>query len=194
MSKNEKEKEIIARPYEDADTYLARKRTEESERKKQQALLRSQSRNSRLEKSAPYPSSKAPSKSASRVLSKDEELALAGLRELQNKREISDVKSLLNITPSKPVPILSESAFSYTPSESDISTMREEFKRSQSNSLNFNDEDDMGFDMGFDLNKQLPSEEKGGRKRRRKSKKLRKSSKKSRKSKRKTTRKIRRRR
>jgi hypothetical protein len=186
MSENQKEKEIIARPYEDADTYLARKRREETERKKQQALLRKQPRNSRLEKSAPYPSSKAPSKSASRVLSKDKELALAGLTELQNKREISDVKSLLNITPSKPVPILSESTFIYTPSESDRSIMREEFKKSQPNSLNFNDE----IDMGFDLNKEV--NEKGGRKRRKKSKKLRKFSKESRKSKRKTMRKVRR--
>jgi hypothetical protein len=140
----------------------------------------------RREQSAPYtkPPSKTPSKSASRVLSKDEEIALAGLTELNNKREIADVKSLLNITPSKPVPILSESTFIYTPSELDRSIMSEDFKRSRLNSLNFNDE----IDMGFDLNEKV--EEKGGR--RRKSKKLRKSSKKSRKSKQKTTRKVRR--
>jgi len=179
MSENQKEKEITARPYEDADTYLARKRREETERKKQQALLRKQPRNSRLAQSAPY--TKPPSKTKS--LSKDEELALAGLTELQNKREISDVKSLLNITPSKPVPILSESTFLYTPSELDRTIMREELKKSQPNSLNFNDEIDMGFDSDEEVN------EKGGRKR--KSRKLRKSSKKSRKSKRKTTRKVR---
>jgi hypothetical protein len=103
-----------------------------------------------------------------------------------NRQDIASVKDILNITPSKPVPILSESTFIYTPSEPNTSIMREEIKMSPPNSLNFNDEYD---DMGFDLNEQLP-EEKGGR--RRKSRKLRKSSKKSRKPRRKTTRKVRR--
>jgi hypothetical protein len=184
MSESE-EKVITARKYETADEYLARKKKEETERKKQQALLRKQNRDSRLAQSAPYPS-KSDSKS-SRVLSNDEKLALAGLTDLDNKREISDVKSILDITPSKSVPI-GLNPFIDTPSELRRSEMREEFITSQPSALNFNDEDD----MGFDLNEQLPSEEKGGRKRRKKSKKLRKSSKKSRKSKRKTTRKVRR--
>jgi hypothetical protein len=142
-------------------------------------------RKERREQSAPYSYTKIPLNSSSRKLSNDEEIALAGLRELNNKREISDVKRLLNITPSKPVPILSESTFSYTPSELDRSIMREEFKRSQPSSLNLDDD----IDFGLDLDEKM--EEKGGRKRRRKSKKLRRSSKKSRKPKRKTTRKMR---
>ena len=179
------DKIIVARKYETADEYLARKKKEETERKKQQALLRKQNRNSRSAQSAPY--TKPPPKTKS--LTKDEELALAGLIELQNKREISDVKQLLDITPSKPVPILSESTFIYTPSELDRSIMREEFKRSQPSALNFNEEIDMGFDLDEAVN------EKGGRKKRRKSRKLRKSSsKKSRKSRRKMTRKHRHRR
>ena len=137
-------------------------------------------RQERREQSAPY--TKPPSKTNS--LSKDEELALAGLTELQNKREVSDVKEVLNITPSKPVPE-GANPFLYTPAELNRSEMREEFIMSQPNALNFNDEIDMGFDLNEEVN------EKGGRKRR-KSRKLRKSSKKSRKSKRKTTRKVRR--
>ena len=120
-------------------------------------------------------------KSQPKPLSTDQKLPLNELEDIYDEREISDVKRVLDVTPSKPVP---DGINPFTPTELERSERREEVTY-QPSELNFNDEYD---GMGFDLNEQLP-EEKGGRKR--KSRKLRKS-KKSRKSKRKTTRKVRR--
>lgn len=136
-------------------------------------------RQERREQSAPY--YKPPSYN---VLSNNEELALVGSTNMKNNREIADVKSILDITPSKSVPVVDENTIIFTPAESRRSEMRELLESSKPSALNF----DGDFDFGLDLDEKL--EEKGGRKRR-KSRKLRKS-KKSRKSKRRTTRKVRR--
>ena len=93
-----------------------------------------------------------------------------------NRQEIASVKNILDITPTRPVPVINTSVF--TPAKE----TEEEYQQPVATNLNSD------FDFGFDLDEKL-SEEKGGRKR--KSRKLRKS-KKSRKSKRKTTRKNRR--
>ena len=203
-----KDKIIVTRTYEDTEEYLARKKKEDAERKKQESAERrkktnQEKRNARLAQSAPYPTNLSSNpqpkklsndqilaletKSQPNPLSNDQILALKTLEDLDNKIEISDVKRLLDVTPSKPVPDGSEiisNVFQYTPMELERSERREEFKRSQPNELKFDE-----IDMGFDLNEEI--EERGGRKRR-KSRKLRKSPKKSRKSKRKTTRKVRR--
>jgi len=171
-------------------TYYQKKIRRDREKKQE-------SRNSRSAQSAPY--TEPPSKIKS--LSKDEKLALIGLTELQynsdgitelqNKREISDVKQLLDITPSKPVP---EGVNPFLPTPMELVLNRSEEKK-----YVIDKQDDMptypvalDFDVE-DTNEELPPNIKriGGIKRR-KSRKLRKSSKKSRKSKRKTTRKVRR--
>jgi len=112
-------------------------------------------------------------KTQSRLLSSEQELALSGINEMNNRKEIASVKNILDITPTRPVPVINTSVF--TP----VKETEEEYQQPVATNLNSD------FDFGFDLDEKLP-EEKGGRKR--KSRKLRKS-KKSRKSKRKTTRK-----
>ena len=166
--------------------YQKKVRKDQEKKQQEKESSRKQSRKDRLAVSAPYPTN-PPSKSQLELLSNDQILALEKLADLDNKREISNFKEILNITPRNPVPEGSEIipyAFEDTPMELERSERREEFKRSQPNELKFDE-----IDMGFDLNEEI--EERGGRKRR-KSRKLGKSPKKLRKSRRKTTRKVRR--
>jgi hypothetical protein len=151
-----------------------------------------ESRNARLSQGAPYqiPRSKTKSKS----LSKEQELALSGINEMNNRKEIADVKNILDITPSKKVP---EGMNPFLPTPMEVGLIRSEEKEDVTPSTNpvaldFDVEEELDFDE-LDTNEELPPNIKriGGIKRR-KSRKLRKSSKKSRKSKRKTTRKVRR--
>jgi len=187
------EREIVARPYEDAEAYLARKKKEDAERKKQESSeRRKQTRKLRLQEYTPYsnPSSKAQSKS----LSKKQELALSGINEMNNRKEIVDVKKILDITPSKPVP---EGMNPFLPTPMELGLNRSEEKEDVTPTINqvaldFDVEEDLDFDE-LDTNEELlPNIKRIGGIKRRKSRKLRKSSKKSRKSKRKTTRKVRR--
>jgi hypothetical protein len=137
--------------------------------KKTRKYREKQQQEARQEQSAP--------KTQSRLLSSEQELALSGINEMNNRKEIASVKNILDITPTRPVPVINTSVF--TPDKE----TEEEYQQPVATNLNSD------FDFGFDLHEKLP-EEKGGRKR--KSRKLRKSPKKSRKSKRKTTRKNRR--
>lgn len=190
-------------PEEKLTAYQKKVRKDQEKKQQEKESSRKQSRKDRLAQSAPYPTNLSSNpqpkklsndqilaletKSQPKPLSTDQKLPLDELEDLYDEREISDVKRVLDVTPSKPVPEGSEIipyAFQDTPMELERSERREEFKRSQPNELKFDE-----IDMGFDLNEEI--EERGGRKRR-KSRKLRKSSKKSRKSKRKTTRKVRR--
>lgn len=152
-------------------------------RRDQQAKVNAK-RQERREPSAPYPSNPS-SKSQPKSLSTDQERALKKLAHLDNEREISDVKRVLDVTPSKPVP---DGINPFTPTELKISERREE-EVYQPSALNLNEHFETDLFEIDPNDKIFKSEEKGGRKR--KSRKLRKS-KKSRKSKRKTTRKNRR--
>jgi hypothetical protein len=150
------------------------------------------SRNARLSQGAPYQIPR--SKTKSKLLSRDQELALSGINEMNNRKEIADVKNILDITPSKQVP---EGINPFLPTPMEVGLIRIEEKEDVTPSTNpvaldFDVEEELDFDE-LDTNEQLPPNIKriGGIKRR-KSRKLRKSSKKSRKSKRKTTRKVRR--
>ena len=163
--------------------YQKKVRKDQEKKQQEKESSRKQSRKDRLAQSAPYPTNLS-SESQPKKLSNDQIVALNELEDKYDEREISDVKRVLDVTPSKPVP---DGINPFTPTELERSERREEVTY-QPSELNFNDEYD---GMGFDLNEQLP-EEKGGRKRKLKSRKLRKSPKKSRKSKRKTTRKVRR--
>jgi hypothetical protein len=151
-----------------------------------------ESRNARLSQGAPYQIPR--SKTKSKLLSRDQELALSGINEMNNRKEIADFKNILHITPSKQVPE-GVNPFLSTPME--LGLIRSEEKEDVTPSTNpvaldFDVEGELYFDE-LDKNEQLPPNIKriGGIKRR-KLMKLRKSSKKSRKSKRKTTRKVRR--
>jgi len=156
-----------------------------------------ESRNARLSQGAPYQIPR--SKTKSKLLSKDQELALSGINEMNNRKEIVDVKQLLDITPSKQVP---EGVNPFLPTPMELVLNRSEEKKYVTDkeddmptypvALDFDVEEEVDFDE-LDTNEELPSNIKriGGIKRR-KSRKLRKSSKKLRKSKRKTTRKVRR--
>ena len=191
------EREIVARPYEDAEAYLARKKKEDAERKKQESSERrkkssQEKRNVRLAQSAPYTTNPS-SKPKPKPLSNDQEHALEQLADLDNKREIFNVKQLLDITPSKKVP---EGMNPFLPTPMELGLNRSEEKEDVTPTINqvaldFDVEEELDFDE-LDTNEELPPNIKriGGIKRR-KSRKLRKSSKKSRKSKRKTTRKVR---
>ena len=163
--------------------YQKKVRKDQEKKQQEKESSRKQSRNARLAQSAPYPTNLS-SESQPKPLSTDQKLPLDELEGLYDEIEISDVKRVLDVTPSKPVP---DGINPFTPTELERSERREEVTY-QPSELNFNDEYD---GMGFDLNEQLP-EEKGGRKRKLKSRKLRKSPKKLRKSKRKTTRRVRR--
>ncbi len=204
MSESEQKepKVIVARKYETADEYLARKKKEDAERKKLESAERrkktiQEKRNARLSQSAPY--QVPPSKIQAKSLSRDQELALSGINEMNNRKEIADVKSVLEITPSKQVP---EGVNPFLPTPMEVGLIRSEEKKyvvdkedgmpTYPVALDFDVEEEVDFDE-LDTNEQLPPNIKriGGIKRR-KSRKLRKSSKKSRKSKRKTTRKVRR--
>ena len=151
-----------------------------------------ESRSARLSQGAPYqiPRSKTKSKS----LSKKQELALSGINEMNNRKEIVDVKKILDITPSKPVP---EGMNPFLPTPMELGLNRSEEKEDVTPTINqvaldFDVEEDLDFDE-LDTNEELlPNIKRIGGIKRRKSRKLRKSSKKSRKSKRKTTRKVRR--
>ena len=169
-------------PQEKLTAYQKKVRKDQEKKQQEKESSRKQSRKDRLAVSAPYPTNLSFNPQP-KPLSTDQKLPLHELEDLYDEREISDVKRVLDVTPSKPVP---DGINPFTPTELERSEMREEVTY-QPSELNFNDEYD---GMGFDLNEQLP-EEKGGRKRR-KSRKLGKSPKKSRKSKRKTTRKVRR--
>ena len=174
-------------PEEKLTAYQKKVRKDQEKKQQEKESSRKQSRKDRLAQSAPYPTN-PPSKSQLELLSNDQKLELEKLADLDNKKEISNFKEILNITPRKLVPEGSEIipyAFQDTPMELERSERREEFKRSQPNELKFDE-----IDMGFALNEEI--EERGGRKRKLKSRKLRKSPKKSRKSRRKTTRKQRR--
>ncbi len=149
-------------------------------------------RNARLSQGAPYQI--PPSKTKSKVLSRDQELALSGINEMNNRKEIADVKNILDITPSKPVP---EGVNPFLPTPMEVGLIRSEEGKYVTPSTNpvaldFDVEEELHFDE-LDTNEQLPPNIKriGGIKRR-KSRRLRKPSKKSRKSRRKTTRKVRR--
>ena len=210
MSENEP-KIIIPRKYETADEYIARRKKEDAERKKLESAERrkktiQEKRNARLAQSAPYQI--PPSKPQSKLLSRDQELALSGINEMNNRKEIADVKNILDITPSKKVPEginpflstpnelglnSSEDVVSFD-DERTIVTDKSEVQHPTINplALDFGVEQEVDFDE-FDINEQLPPNTKRiGGINRRKSKKLRKSPKKSRKSRRKTTRKMRR--
>ena len=170
-------------PEEKLTAYQKKVRKDQEKKQQEKESSRKQSRKDRLAQSAPYPTNLS-SESQPKKLSNDQIVALNELEDKYDEREISDVKRVLDVTPSKPVP---DGINPFTPTELERSERREEVTY-QPSELKFNDEYD---GMGFDLNEQLP-EEKGGRKRKLKSRKLRKSPKKSRKSKRKTTRKVRR--
>jgi hypothetical protein len=159
-----------------------------------------ESRNARLSQGAPY--QVPPSKIQTKSLSRDQELALSGINEMNNRKEIADVKNILDITPSKPVP---EGVNPFLPTPMEVGLIRSEEKKYVTDvidkeddmptypvALDFDVEEEVGFDE-LNTNEELPPNIKriGGIKRR-KSRKLRKSSKKSRKSRRKTTRKVRR--
>jgi hypothetical protein len=151
-----------------------------------------ESRNARLSQGAPYQIPR--SKTKSKLLSRDQELALSGINEMNNRKEIADVKNILDITPSKQVP---EGINPFLPTPMEVGLIRIEEKEDVTPSTNpvaldFDVEEELDFDE-LDTNEELPPNIKriGGIKRR-KSRKLRKSSKKSRKSRRKTTRKVRR--
>ena len=167
-------------PEEKLTAYQKKVRKDQEKKQQEKESSRKQSRKDRLAQSAPYPTNLS-SNPQPKKLSTDQKLPLDELEGLYDEIEISDVKRVLDVTPSKPVP---DGINPFTPTELERSERREEVTY-QPSELNFNDEYD---GMGFDLNEQLP-EEKGGRKR--KSRKLRKS-KKSRKSRRKTRRKVRR--
>ena len=158
-----------------------------------------ESRNARLSQGAPYQIPR--SKTKSKLLSKDQELALSGINEMNNRKEIVDVKNILDITPSKPVP---EGVNPFLPTPMEVGLIRNEDEKyvidkeddmppTYPVALDFDVEEEVDFDE-LGTNEQLPPNIKriGGIKRR-KSRKLRKSSKKSRKPRRKTTRKVRRR-
>jgi hypothetical protein len=152
-----------------------------------------ESRNARLSQGAPYQIPR--SKTKSKLLSKDQELALSGINEMNNRKEIADVKSVLDITPSKPVP---EGVNPFLPTPMELGLNRSEEKEdvtptTNQVALDFDVDAESDFGNEFDLDEEVPPNIKriGGIKRR-KSRKLRKSSKKLRKSKRKTTRKVRR--
>ena len=170
-------------PEEKLTAYQKKVRKDQEKKQQEKESSRKQSRKDRLAQSAPYPTNLS-SESQPKKLSNDQIVALNELEDKYDEREISDVKRVLDVTPSKPVP---DGINPFTPTELERSERREEVTY-QPSELKFNDEYD---GMGFDLNEQLP-EEKGGRKRKLKSRKLRKSPKKSRKSKRKTTRTVRR--
>lgn len=163
-------------------TYYQKKIRRDREKKQE-------SRNARLSQGAPY--TEPPSKI--KPLSKNEKLALIGLTELQNKREILDVKNMLDITPSKQVP---EGVNPFLPTPMEVGLIRSEEKEDVISTnpvaLDFDVEEELYFDE-LDTNEELsPNIKRIGGIKRRKSRKLRKSSKKSRKPKRKTTRKVRR--
>jgi hypothetical protein len=195
MSESEQKetKVIVARKYETADEFLARRKKEDAERKKQEAIeRRKQTRKLRLPEYTPY--SNSSSKAKSKSLSKEQELALSGINEMNNRKEIAVVKKILDITPSKKVP---EGVNPFLPTPMELGLIRSEEKEDVTPSTNpvaldFDVGEELEFDE-LDKNEQLPPNIKriGGIKRR-KLMKLRKSSKKSRKSKRKTTRKVRR--
>jgi hypothetical protein len=150
-----------------------------------------ESRNARLSQGAPYQIPR--SKTKSKLLSRDQELALSGINEMNNRKEIVDVKQLLDITPSKQVP---EGVNPFLPTPMEVGLIRSEEKEDVISTnpvaLDFDVEGELYFDE-LDTNEELsPNIKRIGGIKRRKSKKLRKSSKKSRKSKRKTTRKVRR--
>lgn len=150
-----------------------------------------ESRNARLSQGAPYQIPR--SKTKSKLLSRDQEFALSGINEMNNRKEILDVKQLLDITPSKQVP---EGVNPFLPTPMEVGLIRSEEKEDVISTnpvaLDFDVEEELYFDE-LDTNEELsPNIKRIGGIKRRKSKKLRKSSKKSRKSKRKTTRKVRR--
>ena len=158
-----------------------------------------ESRNARLSQGAPYQI--PPSKIQSKLFSRDQELALSGINEMNNRKEIVDVKQLLDITPSKQVP---EGVNPFLPTPMEVGLIRSEEKKyvidkeddmpNYPVALDFDVEEGVGFDE-LDTNEELlPNIKRIGGTKRRKSRKLRKSSKKSRKSRRKITRKQRRRR
>jgi len=193
-------KVIVARKYETADEYLARKKKEDAERKKKEAIeRRKQTRNTRLAQSAPYQI--PPSKIQSKLFSRDQELALSGINEMNNRKEIVDVKQLLDITPSKQVP---EGVNPFLPTPMEVGLIRSEEKKYVIDKeddmpnypvvLDFDVDEEVGFDELYTNEELLPNIKRIGGTKRRKSRKLRKSSKKSRKSRRKITCKQRRRR
>jgi len=150
-----------------------------------------ESRNARLSQGAPYQIPR--SKTKSKLLSRDQEFALSGINEMNNRKEILDVKNMLDITPSKQVP---EGVNPFLPTPMEVGLIRSEEKEDVISTnpvaLDFDVEEELYFDE-LDTNEELsPNIKRIGGIKRRKSKKLRKSSKKSRKSKRKTTRKVRR--
>jgi hypothetical protein len=150
-----------------------------------------ESRNARLSQGAPYQIPR--SKTKSKLLSRDQEFALSGINEMNNRKEILDVKQLLDITPSKQVP---EGVNPFLPTPMEVGLIRSEEKEDVISTnpvaLDFDVEEELYFDE-LDTNEELsPNIKRIGGIKRRKSKKLRKYSKKSRKSKRKTTRKVRR--
>ena len=167
------------------------KRVRRDQEKKQE------SRNARLSQGAPYQIQRP--KTKSKLLSKQQELALSGINEMNNRKEIADVKNILDITPSKQVP---EGVNPFLPTPMEVGLIRSEEKKIVTDkeddmptypvALDFDVEEEVDFDE-LGTNEQLPPNIKriGGIKRR-KSRKLRKSPKKSRKSRRKTTRKVRR--
>ena len=183
-------------PQEKLTAYQKKVRKDQEKKQQEKESSRKQSRKDRLAQSAPYPTNLSSNpqpkklsndqilaletKSQPKPLSTDQKLPLDELEDLYDEREISDVKRVLDVTPSKPVP---DGINPFTPMELERSERREEVTY-QPNELKFDE-----IDMGFDLNEEI--EERGGRKRR-KSRKLGKSPKKSRKSKRKTTRRVRR--
>jgi hypothetical protein len=194
MSESEQKepKVIVARKYETADEFLARRKKEDAERKKQEAIeRRKQTRKLRLPEYTPY--SNSSSKTKSKLLSRDQEFALSGINEMNNRKEILDVKNMLDITPSKQVP---EGVNPFLPTPMELGLNRSEEKEDVISTnpvaLDFDVEEELDFDE-LDTNEELlPNIKRIGGIKRRKSRKLRKSSKKSRKSKRKTTRKVRR--